>query len=394
MKAFNVLILAIMIVSISFVFSSMCAYDTSVVGVKNGDWIEYTVDITGPTSAPTHNISWFRIDILDLENAAFQANVTVRNVNGTLSSSIWNFNFTEGQVEGWVIIPPNLGVGDMFYDSSKPANITILGEEQKIVAAATRTITHSSDSVRPIKEWDKATGVYTYSVEYPKNFTVISVAISTNMWDPQTTNLNQTTFNALVAISIILTVFIVSSSVIARRNKPRKLMLIDLSQGKIAFIVILTTVLGTIGAIVFFPFSIVGLSFAEINLIMQTFWTGLILVSMWVRFKGKYFIHEIMMLIVICALLVSFSAVLFMGPLTSSSAFSNSPLRLVMNILHGIFSIPAIVFGVWLVTLWRPGSESFASKSKRIAQLTMIFWVPSYVVGVLDFILLHTTFFG
>jgi hypothetical protein len=62
--------------------------------------------------------------------------------------------------------------------------------------------------------------------------------------------------------------------------------------------------------------------------------------------------------------------------------------------LHVIFSIPALVFGIWLVALWCPGSASFASKSKRIAQLTLFFWVPSYVVGVLDFIILHTTFFG
>src|SRR5665647_2296272 len=127
---------------------------------------------------------------------------------------------------------------------------------------------------------------------------------------------------------------------------------------------------------------------------MQTLWTGLILVSIWFRFKGNCFVHEITMLIAICALLVSFSAVLFMGPLTSSSAFSSSPSRLVINSLHAIFSIPAIFFGVWLVTLWRPGSALFAAKSKRIAQLTMIFWIPSYVIGVLDFIILHTTFFG
>ncbi len=230
-----------------------------------------------------------------------------------MSSSIWEFNFTEGEVEGWVIIPPNLGVGDIFYDSSKPANITILGEEQKIVAGATRTITHSSDSTRTIKEWDKATGVYTYSVEHPKNFTVISQAIATNMWNPQTLNLNQTTFNAVVAISIVLTVFIASSLVITRRNKIRKLTLIHSSQGKIAVLTILATVFGIIGGIAFFPFSKVGLSFAEINLIMQTIWTSLILVSMWFRFKGKYFVHEITMLIAICALLVSFSAVHIYG---------------------------------------------------------------------------------
>jgi hypothetical protein len=123
-------------------------------------------------------------------------------------------------------------------------------------------------------------------------------------------------------------------------------------------------------------------------------WTSLILVSLWIRFKEYYFVHEITMLIVICALLVSFSAVLFMGPLTISSAFFSSPSRLVMNSLHGIFSIPALVFGVWLVVHWHPGSASFAAKSKRIAQLTIIFWIPSYVVGVLDFMMLHTAFFG
>jgi hypothetical protein len=97
-----------------------------------------------------------------------------------------------------------------------------------------------------------------------------------------------------------------------------------------------------------------------------------------------------------CVLIVGFSTVLLMGPFSSDSSqvLSSSPLRLVMNSLHGIFSIPALVFGTWLVALWRPESTSFPAKSKRIAQLTTVFWVPSYVVGVLDFLILHTTLFG
>ena len=166
------------------------------------------------------------------------------------------------------------------------------------------------------------------------------------------------------------------------------------SQGKIAALTIFIVILVMVGSIVFFPFSEVGLSFAEINLVMQTFWTALIFVSMWFRMRGNYFVHEITMLVVICAWFVGFSAVLFMDPLSSSPSFSSSPSRLVMNSLHAIFSIPALVFGTWLAALWRPGATSFAAKSKRIAQLTVIFWVPSYVVGVLDFLVLHTTFFG
>ncbi len=168
------------------------------------------------------------------------------------------------------------------------------------------------------------------------------------------------------------------------------------SQGKIAVLTVLIVIMVTIGTIFFFPFSAVGLSFAEINLVMQTFWTALVFVSMWFRMRGNYFVHEITMLVVICAWFVGFSAVLFMGPLSSSSlqTFSSSPSRLLMNSLHAIFSVPALVFGVWLVALWRPGSISFADKSKKIAQLTAVFWVPSYIVGILDFMVLHTTFFG
>ena len=61
---------------------------------------------------------------------------------------------------------------------------------------------------------------------------------------------------------------------------------------------------------------------------------------------------------------------------------------------HAFWSIPAIAFGVWLVALWRPRSTSFATKSRRIAQLVAMFWVLSYVAGVLGFLWLHTNIFG
>jgi len=143
-----------------------------------------------------------------------------------------------------------------------------------------------------------------------------------------------------------------------------------------------------------FPFHLVGLSFSEINLLMQTIWTAMVLFSIWFRVKGYYFIHEILMVIVICAWAVGLTAVMFMDPFgTSTDVFASTPLRLVMNALHGIFSVPALVLGVWLVVLWRPGSKVFPAKSRRIAQLIPLFWIVSYAVGLIDFIVLHTTIF-
>ncbi len=129
---------------------------------------------------------------------------------------------------------------------------------------------------------------------------------------------------------------------------------------------------------------------------MQTFWTALILVSMWFRKKGNYLVHGIIMIVVVGATLISFSSVLLMTPPTSGSmeVYLNSPLKMAEFISHAVLSIPAIFFGVWLVALWRPGSTSFAAKSKRIAQMTSILWVLSYVAGVLGFVADYTTFFG
>jgi hypothetical protein len=179
------------------------ALNESSVGVKKGDWIEYNVNVTGGVPPPKLAIDSYRIEILDVNGAAFQANFIVRYDNGTVDSSVWNYNFTEGQVGGWTIIPKNLGVGDIFYDCSEPVNVTIEGEEQQVVAGATRTITYASDSIRLIKEWDKVTGVYTYSKEHPKNLTLITNAVATNMWTPQILGVNQSEIYILIVTIVV-----------------------------------------------------------------------------------------------------------------------------------------------------------------------------------------------
>ena len=122
---------------------------------------------------------------------------------------------------------------------------------------------------------------------------------------------------------------------------------------------------------------------AEINLFTQTFWTALILVSVWYRKKGNYLVHGIIMLVVVGATLISFSMVLLMTPPTGGSmeVYFSSPLKIAEFVSYAFLSIPAIFFGVWLVALWRPRSTSSAAKSERIAQITAILWVLSYVRG-------------
>lgn len=218
MNIFSALIL-VSIVFVSVMALPTFTYGEVLVGVKKGDWIEYAISMTGPPLDPLRNLTWYRTEILEVDGASFQVNKTALSVNGTFSSSIWNFDLTEGQVYGWVIIPANLSMGDKFFDASKSANITIEGEEQKTLLGASRTVTHASDPGKVYKEWDKTTGVYVYSIEKTQNFTVIFNAIVTNMWSPQPQEQNPTATYQLSAATIILAVLILFLAMFIARKK-------------------------------------------------------------------------------------------------------------------------------------------------------------------------------
>ena len=189
-------------VAFSIVASVMQVFGEPLVGVKKGDWIEYNVSVAGSGSMPpTHDVRWMRIEVLPLvQDEAFSVNLTSRYANGTVGSAVWKFNFTEGNVEGWIIIPANLGAGETFYDYSPhtgiPVNVTVKGEEHKTVCGATRSVTYGFDALRH-KEWDKATGVFVGTTEIYKNVTtkkgwyiedlIVTVkATATNMWSHET----------------------------------------------------------------------------------------------------------------------------------------------------------------------------------------------------------------
>ena len=235
MKSFGTLSMAIIVVSVSIIAGFTLVYAEPSAGVKEGDWIEYEISMTGTGSMPpTHDVRWFRIEVLQVKGSAFSVNLIARYANGTVGSAIWKFNFTEGNVGGWIIIPSNLGTGETFYDYSIhtgiPINVTIEDQEQKKVLDATRTVTYGHDSLRH-KEWDKATGVFIKTTEVYKNvtsktgwyiedLTVTVKAIATNMWSPELiVGIDPTVFYAVFTVVIVLATLIMSSVVVFARRK-------------------------------------------------------------------------------------------------------------------------------------------------------------------------------
>ena len=214
------LILIVIIAPFLSTVSPVFACAEPATGVKKGDWVEYSFNIKGPPLDPIRNLTWYRTEILEVDGTWFRANKTALLVNGSFSSSVWDFNFTEGQVQSWAIIPANLGTGDTFFDTSKSANISIEGEEQKTLLCTSRTVTHASEPGIVYREWDKATGVYVHAVTYNSNYTVVTDAVATNLWSPELIlGLNPAAFYTLATAVIVVAALILLVIVIIWRKR-------------------------------------------------------------------------------------------------------------------------------------------------------------------------------
>ena len=217
MRKQHVIILTVLVLGIIISAEIVCINASNPsIGVKDGDWIEYHVSTTG-TPPDEKRIVWAKMEIFDVEESSFKANVIGEAPNGTLSNYVRTFNFELGQVNGWIIIPANLEPGESFYDSYTDENFTIQGEQKEEIAGAIRTTTYLNTPGR-IKRFDKATGVFTETIDELETFTVDAKAFATNMWSPQILGVDQNIFYTVLAIIVALVV-VAAALLIVFRNK-------------------------------------------------------------------------------------------------------------------------------------------------------------------------------
>lgn len=152
------------------------------VGVTRGEWIEYAVTTTG-NPPEQFNVTWARMQILNVDGPIIKTNITTRAANGTLSSLTMTLDLEKGEVGAWFIIPANLKMGDSFLDSNGQ-QVTIQGEQKLTWAGDTRSITNATTSQR-IKHWDKSTGVFVECIDVFDSYSINATAIRTSMWGNQ-----------------------------------------------------------------------------------------------------------------------------------------------------------------------------------------------------------------
>ena len=178
------------------------------VGVKKGDWIEYQVTFTG-TPSPDHSITSARMEVQNVQGMAIQVNIVSTYENGTKVSTNSTLNLQTGQLIDNFIIPANLNTGDQFYDSNV-GNITISNTEQHTYAGATRTVV-SASSLNNTYIWDQATGISVEGTSTGSDYTMHSLATSTNIWQAQS---NVVTIDSAILYAIIVIVMIIIAVII------------------------------------------------------------------------------------------------------------------------------------------------------------------------------------
>lgn len=187
------------------------------VGVKAGDWIEFNSTTTGNLPLG-HDVSWFRMEIVNTTSTQIYVNIIAESNNGTLTSAIRTIDFITGDTQAWIIIPANLGPGDSFYDNLSNGSVTIQGEKTEVINGVSRTVTYVNTTERN-KEWDKATGVFVQTVDNYPDYTVIAKTYATNMWMPQILGLEPIIFYLALSVIIIGIVCIILAVIAFRKRK-------------------------------------------------------------------------------------------------------------------------------------------------------------------------------
>jgi hypothetical protein len=181
------------------------------VGVKEGDWIEYNITYTG--TPPEYYPERARIEVNAVEGTQITAEITTRRLNGTSDTQSGTFDLITGTPE-LLLIPANLDLDDNFYSDAIDNNITITGIDDSLYAYARRTVV--SATVSQIEfSWDQATGILLKADQTTDVFTQKWLIAATNIWQAQMFGLDPTMFYALLLVGIAV---IVSIAIILLRR--------------------------------------------------------------------------------------------------------------------------------------------------------------------------------
>lgn len=124
---------------------------------------------------------------------------------------------------------------------------------------------------------------------------------------------------------------------------------------------------------------------ATLSFIIQLVVLGMLIISFVFKRQKKFFEHGYLMLTsVILHLAMVF---IIMIPSFNSVIFIESGVPLIitlLNVVHGIPGVVAIVMSLWLLTSWRlRDSLQYCAPKRKIMRATYISWLTAVVLGLI-----------
>ena len=208
------------IVAFAFILlaaSAASAASAVSVGVKQGDWIEYQVTVTG-TPPQGHDAKWAKMEVAQVQGNAINLNVTTQFTNSSYLYENITLNLETGQLGDDFFVPANLNVGDVFFDANA-GNITINGMQEKTYVGVSRTVV-SGSTPQTSFFWDQQTGILVEAhSNYPNlNFTMTTIADKTNIWQPQSAQTQPTALYLAIGIATAVMAVVVAVLVLRRKR--------------------------------------------------------------------------------------------------------------------------------------------------------------------------------
>lgn len=188
-------------------------------GVHSGDWIEYNVTSTGAPNQG-HDVEWARMEVTAVQAPNITVTITSRFTDGSNETITSTLNLQTGHLIDDFIIPAGLKVGDSFPDENY-GNVTITGSEVRTYAGSARTVLTATMG-NSSYVWDQETGVSVEGNTTTADYSIHSVASSTNMWTATPAQIQNPTASAIMAATGVLIIFglIIVGTVVRRYRKP------------------------------------------------------------------------------------------------------------------------------------------------------------------------------
>ncbi|MGA2522711.1 MAG: hypothetical protein ABSF65_01005 [Candidatus Bathyarchaeia archaeon] len=197
---------------------------SSVVGVKAGDWIRYSVKETG-TPISEYNITWASMNITNVQGEVITVNVLTQYGNGTLlPESDIHLNVATGAIGDGFFVPTDLKPGDR-YSTEYEGIINMTTVEKTQAGGATRDVLVGVTS-QSIYNWDTKTGIMVAATSNLPGCVMHTTTSSTNLWLPQILGLNQTVFYALLLSTIGLAAVLAGAVLLLIMRRKKQINLI------------------------------------------------------------------------------------------------------------------------------------------------------------------------